>query len=161
MSREFLGSRVSKDEQEVETSRLRTDFMKKGIKIACDYYSKQNQRMPKQIIVYRDALGGPSMVDKCYKIEVPAILASLGEFTKNQNTKLVYCFVNQKLNQRFFVKNNGGFINAGAGTVIDSQLVKSQGDNEYEFFMVPHNATVATAMPVQFVVKYNDSAFDK
>ena len=69
--------------------------------------------------------------------------------------------MNQKLNQRFFVKSNGAFINAGAGTVIDSQLVKTQGENEYDFYMVPHSATVATAMPVQFSVKYNDSAFDK
>ena len=81
MGKEFLGSRVSKDEQEVETSRLRTEFMKKAIKAACDYYGKKNQRKPRQIIVYRDALGGPSMVDKCYRIEVPAIQASLDEFT--------------------------------------------------------------------------------
>ena len=101
------------------------------------------------------------MTDKCFKEEVPTIQASLDEFTGNMDTKLIYCFVNQKLNQRFFAKNNGNQINAGAGTVIDSQLVKTQGENEYEFYMVPHNATVATAMPVHFSVKYNDSNIDK
>ena len=40
-------------------------------------------------------------------------------------------------------------------------MVKAQGEQEFDFYMVPHNATVATAMPVHFSVKYNDSDFNK
>jgi len=55
--------------------------MKAAIKEACNFYGQKNQRAPKLIVIYRDALGGPSMIDKCYRIEVPAIQASLKDFT--------------------------------------------------------------------------------
>jgi hypothetical protein len=52
-------------------------------------------------------------------------------------------------------------INAGAGTVVDTDIVYSVDSSSYDFYMIPHNATVATAMPVHFAVKYTDSDMDK
>jgi len=47
LGKEFLGSKVSKDAQETESTKLRTAFMRKGIQAACDYYGKKNNRKPR------------------------------------------------------------------------------------------------------------------
>jgi len=46
---------------------------------------------------------------------------------------------------RLFGKPNGEVMNPSPGTVLDTALVESQGDTTYDFFMIPHKATVATA----------------
>jgi aubergine-like protein len=60
-----------------------------------------------------------------------------------------------------FAKNNGDKINAAPGTVVDSSLVYNQGDTKYDFFLIPHKATVATAQPVHYDVVYNTSKLNK
>lgn len=78
----------------MESSRLRKDFIKKGLQKALEFYGKKNQKMPGKVIIYRDAIGGPSMIDKCYRIEIPEVLSAIESFTQGKNTKLLYCFVN-------------------------------------------------------------------
>jgi len=56
---------------------MRRDFMIKGIQGAIKKFSEHNKRSPKQVIIYRDAVGGPSMVDKCFRIEVPAVISGI------------------------------------------------------------------------------------
>ena len=51
--------------------------------------------------------------------------------------------------------------NPGPGTVVDTALVESQGDNSFDFFMIPHKATVATARPVHFKIVYNTTDLTK
>lgn len=157
LGNEFLGSKVSKDEQETESSLLRANFVKKALQKAFDFYASKNGRKPRQLIVYRDAVGGPSMEAKCLRNEVDYIQASLDSFTNDGNTRLLYCFVNQQLTQRFFAASNGAIVNPGAGSVVDSHIVKSFGEEIFDFFLVPHSATVATARPVFYSVKYNDT----
>jgi hypothetical protein len=142
---------------------MRAQFMKEGLTQAMEKFKHHNKgNVPKQIIIYRDGVGGPSMMSKCEKHEVPLIIEAINDYSNN-HTKVIYCFVDQKVNQRFFYKNNGDFINAGPGTVIDSEIVKNGNGNtsQYDFHMVPHKATVATAMPVTFSVKYTDSDMQK
>ena len=136
--------------------------MVEGIQSAIKAYAEINHRCPRQIIIYRDGMGGTSMVDKCERIEVPTVLEAIRNYSGSmKDANVTYCFVNQKLNQRLFVKNNGNYINAGAGTVVDTQIVKTQEESRFDFYLVPHSATVATALPVHFDVKYNDCQFDK
>lgn len=52
-------------------------------------------------------------------------------------------------------------MNPSPGTVLDTALVENQGDNTYDFFMIPHKATVATAQPVHYKVIYNTSNLNK
>jgi len=52
-------------------------------------------------------------------------------------------------------------LNPGSGTIVDTALVERQGDNIYDFFLIPHKATVATAQPVLFKVVYNTSHLSK
>lgn len=52
-------------------------------------------------------------------------------------------------------------MNPSPGTVLDSALVENQGDLTYDFFMIPHKATVATAQPVHYKVVYNTSNLTK
>lgn len=40
-------------------------------------------------------------------------------------------------------------------------LVESEGDTVFDFFMVPHEATVATARPVHFKVVHNTTTMSK
>lgn len=159
----FFQRGISKDQQEEEATKRRAAFMENGLKAALENYEKHNGgNRPRTIIVYRDGIGGPSMVDKCYNFEVPHIKGALDDCYGGSGPKLMYCFVDQKINQRFFFKNGGEhFINAGAGTCVDTQIVESTQADKYDFFLVPHNATVATAIPVHFSVKYTDSDLTK
>jgi len=52
-------------------------------------------------------------------------------------------------------------MNPSPGTVLDSNLVENQGDRTYDFFLIPHKATVATAQPVHFKVVYNTGQMTK
>lgn len=59
---------------------------------------------------------------------------------------MIYCFVDRNITHRLFFKENGNDpVNPGPGTVLDTALVESQGDKLFDFFMIPHKATVATA----------------
>ena len=62
---------------------------------------------------------------------------------------------------RFLVKSNQEILNPPSGTLVDTGIVENQGEKEFDFYLVPHNATVATANPVYFKVVYNTSDFEK
>jgi len=53
--------------------------------------------------------------------------------------------VNRNISHRLFYKDNGGYINPGPGTALDVGLVEDQGDKYFDFYLIPHKATVATA----------------
>ena len=59
--------------------------------------------------------------------------------------KILYVFVNRNISHRLFYRDNGGYINPGPGTALDVGLVESQGDKFFDFYLIPHKATVATA----------------
>jgi aubergine-like protein len=71
--------------------------------------------------------------------------------------------VNRKHSTRFFKPGNRAddVVNPGPGTVVDMALVEKDGDTLFDFFMIPHNATVATAQPVHFNVIHNSTNLSK
>lgn len=74
------------------------------------------------------------------------IVKYLEGFSKGYHPRLLYCLVNRKISHRLFAKGQGNdVLNPGPGTVVDTALIELQGDNIFDFFMIPHNATVATA----------------
>lgn len=76
--------------------------------------------------------------------------------------KIIYCFVNKRITHRLFERDNGrGYVNPGPGTVLDSGLVEHQGDKLFDFFLIPHSATIATALPVHYKIVFNTSTMNK
>ena len=52
-------------------------------------------------------------------------------------------------------------INPASGTCLDKGLVEFQDTNQYDFFLIAHNATVATALPVHYKVVANSTGLNQ
>lgn len=94
-------------------------------------------------------------------MEVKVIKELLENSTAGYKPKIIYCLVDRNIQHRLFAKNQEDLVNPGSGTVVDTALVERQGDRIYDFFLIPHKATVATAQPVLFKVVYNTSDLNK
>lgn len=73
------------------------------------------------------------------------MLDTIKAYQQGYEPKVLYVFVDRNVSHRLFYKNNGDVLNPGPGTVLDLALVEEQGDRLFDFFMIPHKATVATA----------------
>ena len=73
--------------------------------------------------------------------------------------------MNKEINTRFFEKQSAGttVLNPPAGTVVDSNLVElvEKGAEQFDFYMIPHTASIATARPVHYIVAKNDCKLSK
>ena len=71
--------------------------------------------------------------------------------------------VNKRITQRFFVEDeNGRLMNPPSGCLIDEQIVENADSNlEYDFYLVPQNATQGCVLPTHFYVAFNDSPMSK
>ena len=102
------------------------------------------------------------MEHKLMDIEITQVVTTITSYVQGYNPKLVYTLVNKRITHRLFEKDNGnGYVNPGPGTVLDTALVEKQEDQTFDFFLIPHKATVATALPVHFKVVYNSSTMNK
>ena len=81
--------------------------------------------IPEQIFIYRDGLGGPTLMEKAYSQEVPTVVECFGRIRVNYSPEIVYCFVEQNSIVRFFNTMNGDIMNPGPGTVVDAALVEN------------------------------------
>jgi hypothetical protein len=52
-------------------------------------------------------------------------------------------------------------LNPPAGTVVDTDLVEIEAKNQFDFYMIPHQATIATARPVHYIVAKNDPNYPR
>lgn len=53
-------------------------------------------------------------------------------------------------------------MNPPEGTVVDKDLVElDEKSNEFDFYMIPHHASIATARPVHYIVGKNDGPLPK
>jgi hypothetical protein len=77
--------------------------------------------------------------------EVKFISDALENKQAGYKPKIIYCLVDRNIQHRLFSKPNGDCLNPGPGTVVDTSLVEFQGDKIYDFYLIPHKATVATA----------------
>lgn len=150
---------LSKDEQETYICDRRAGYMHDAVETAMDIYAKHNKgSMPTQIIIYRDGIGGPSYFEKAERTEIPAIKEAIKKKLPDQDVSLLYVQLNRNVTYRIFVPNEK-YTNPPSGTVIDSNIVEQEdrtGKN-FDFYMVPHKATVATAQPVHFKVRFNST----
>ena len=93
--------------------------------------------------------------------EIKVITELLENTTPGYTPKIIYCLVDRNIQHRLFAKQQQDCLNPGPGTVVDTALVENQGDNTYDFYLIPHKATVATAQPVLYKAAYNTSKLTK
>jgi len=72
----------------------------------------------------------------------------------------LYTLVDKKINTRLVEKVNNSYANPAPGTTVDKGLVEHapNGAGSFDFYMVAHRATVATALPVHYFVVKNTTA---
>ena len=156
---------VTKDEIEEDTCKGRTKILIQFIRDALDNWKDQNKgQVPKQIVIYRDGVGGPSFQEKCLKLEGPGgeLMEAIKGYAPNYDPKILYVFINKRITTRFFEKFGNGLINPGPGTLVDSTIVQQDGDKIFDFYMVANdNPTSATAIPVHYEVAINTTNLSK
>ena len=106
-------------------------------------------------------MGGPSLTMRVEASEVKIITDLLETKSPGYKPKILYCLVDRNIQHRIVSKNGAEYWNPGPGTVVDTALVERQGDNVFDFFLIPHKATVATAQPVLFRSVYNTTSMNK
>ncbi|CDW90464.1 piwi-like protein 1 [Stylonychia lemnae] len=79
----------------------------------------------------------------------------------NYSPMIIYALIDKLSDHRLFMTSNDQVWNPGPGTVVDTALVDNQGEILFDFYMIPHKAPVATALPVHFKIVYNSSEHDK
>ena len=113
------------------------------------------------MIFYRDGAGGPTLAEKCSRLEIPSVTSIFEEYESTYKPRVIYCLIDKLSGTRLFSKDRDSVVNPGPGTLIDSAIVESEGDRMFDFFLIPHKATIATANPVHYKVVYNTSDFTK
>ena len=58
--------------------------------------------LPKNIVVYRDGVGGPSFRNKVLQYELGEMIAAMKAYTSGYDPKILYIFVDKRINTRFF-----------------------------------------------------------
>jgi aubergine-like protein len=83
-------------------------------------------------------------------------------YAPQYDPKILFMFINKRITTRFFEKCNGGVINPGPGTCVDSTIVSKDSDKIFDFYMVANeNPTSATAIPVHYQVVVNTTNLSK
>lgn len=159
------GHNITKDEQEEAVTTERTQIFAQFMKEAFEFYVKKNKgNQPKQIIIYRDGIGGPTMRQKTLREEGPGgqLTQAIKNFAPGYDPKILYIFVDKKISTRLFEKQNGHVINPGPGTLVDQGIVEEDGKNTFDFYMVSNNnPKTATALPVHYSVAMNTTSMNK
>jgi hypothetical protein len=74
-------------------------------------------------------------------------------YSPNYKPEIIYTLVNRRINTRFTEKRRDEYHNPAPGTVVDSGLVEHPGDqSSFDFYMIAHKETIATARPVHYHV---------
>ena len=150
-----------RDVQEILITLERANILKGFVNDAMGNYQKNTKGLPEKIIIYRDGMGGPTLTAKVQEHEVKVITDLLENTSPGYKPKILYCLVDRNIQHRVFVKSGQDCLNPGNGTVIDSAVVENQGDTIFDFYMIPHKATVATAQPVLYKSVYNTTGMSK
>jgi aubergine-like protein len=70
--------------------------------------------------------------------------------------------VDKRVSHRLVVKDNDtGYFNPTPGTCVDSGLVENMGDVLFDFLLIAHRARVGAAIPVHYMVVYNNTGMLK
>ena len=113
-------------------------------------YQKNNNELPKGIIIYRQ---GVSLQQKEFlKNEV----AQIKNTCETKNILYYYILVNTKTTYKFFEKGSNGFSNPAPGLLIMDQITNR---NFFEFYIQPQQVTGGSATPTCFHVAFGDLDF--
>ena len=117
------------------------------IEEAIQVYKKENNEIPKGIIIYRQ---GVSLEQKEYlKKEIKEI-----DFVCHKmNILYYYILVNKKINFKFFEINNNGFNNPDSGLLIIDGITNR---NFFEFYLQPQELIQGSATPTCYHVAYGN-----
>jgi hypothetical protein len=96
------------------------------------------------------------------RFEEPAVTDAIKSIQANYNPKILYCLVDKRINTRLVEKtNDASYSNPAPGTVVDTGLVEHVPTNgSFDFYMVAHRATIATALPVHYFVVKNTTTMN-
>lgn len=140
---------------------IMSNFTEKALK----NYEVYNKKLPQRIIVYRDGVGGPAMQKLVLEVELGKMSEAINSYRAGYMPSILYIFVNKETNARFFEKNgNQSPLNPPEGTVVDKDLVELNDDETadlFDFYLIPHHASIATARPVHYIVAKNDGPLSK
>jgi aubergine-like protein len=124
------------------------------IKSALEHFEKvNNNSLPKTVIIYRQG-GNEKQTERIIKNELPKIIKGFEDYKKNYSPKLSVFGVNKKTDLKFFEKNNGGYRNIPAGTVIDQDVITP---DVFEFYLQCPEVDKGTGSPVHFLCLYNNN----
>ncbi|CAG9317467.1 unnamed protein product [Blepharisma stoltei] len=117
-----------------------------------EFYKYNKKQKPECIILYRDGVG-ISQYSQVVNIEIPQLVNSIRDFDRNWSPSIMAVIVNKRINQRFFLENNGVLSNPSPGVVIEDEVVVPH----YNFYMISHSVTAGTVTPTHYNVIVNDS----
>ena len=123
-------------------------------------FKRYHQTLPEKIIIFRDGVGEFQRADVVQN-EINQLKSVLeGIYNKLSPPKITLIVVNKRINQRMFIESRDSRIeNPMPGTVLDSGLVENcEGNNCYDFFLVPQQTTQGCVTPTHFFVTLNESA---
>ena len=124
------------------------------IKSALEHFEKvNNNSLPKTVIIYRQG-GNEKQTERIIKNELPKIIKGFEDYKQNYSPKLSIFGVNKKTDLKFFEKNNGGYRNIPAGTVIDKDVITP---DVFEFYLQCPEVDKGTGSPVHFLCLYNNN----
>jgi aubergine len=58
--------------------------------------------LPEKIVIYRDGVGGPSFMSKVLECELGEMISAMENYEKDYKPKILYIFVDKRINTRFF-----------------------------------------------------------
>ena len=124
------------------------------IKSALEHFEKvNNNSLPKTVIIYRQG-GNEKQTERIIKNELPKIIKGFEDYKQNYSPKLSVFGVNKKTDLKFFEKNNGGYRNIPAGTIIDKDVITP---DVFEFYLQCPEVDKGTGSPVHFLCLYNNN----
>ena len=125
-------------------------------------YQTHNKCLPDRIVVYRDGVGGPALQKRVLDVELSKMQHAIKNFKDGFDPKILYVLVNKETNTRFFEQSGKSVVNPPEGTVVETDLVEFNKElNQFDFYMIPHHASIATARPVHYIVAINDGQLPK
>jgi hypothetical protein len=121
-------NQITRDQQEdmitEDRTKILSDFLRESFKT---YTDRNNGQQPGLIVMYRNGIGGPTLQEKCLKLEIGQIQEAVRSFAPNYDPKILYVFINTKVTTRLFEKVNGHHCNPGPGTLVDQVIVENDG----------------------------------
>ena len=139
----FNRNKIIKEENKEKLNYCVSTFLEEAI----INYLKENKKLPKNIIIYRQ---GVSLQQKEFlKKEIKQI----DEFCKNKNILYYYILVNTKTTYKFFEKIGNKYNNPKNGLLIMGGITNK---NFFEFYIQPQEVTGGSATPTCFHVAYGN-----